>query len=42
MLNYGDCLAYGMAMASREPLLFKGDDFTKTDVTRAEYYLSPV
>jgi len=24
-------------MASREPLLFKGDDFSKTDVTRAEY-----
>jgi len=42
VLNYGDCLAYGMAMASREPLLFKGDDFTKTDVTRAEYYLAPV
>ncbi len=37
VLNYGDCLAYGMAMASREPLLFKGDDFSKTDVTRAEY-----
>ena len=37
VLNYGDCLAYGMAMASREPLLFKGDDFIKTDVTRANY-----
>ncbi len=37
VLNYGDCLAYGMAMASREPLLFKGDDFSETDVTPAEY-----
>ena|SRR5688572_3211552 len=31
-LNYGDCLAYGVAMAEREPLLFKGDDFGRTDV----------
>jgi len=37
VLNYGDCLAYGMAMASREPQLFKGDAFSKTDVIRAEY-----
>jgi ribonuclease VapC len=32
VLNFGDCLAYGVAMALREPLLFKGDDFPKTDV----------
>jgi len=37
VLNYGDCLAYGVAMASREPLLFKGDDFLETDVTAVEY-----
>jgi ribonuclease VapC len=32
VLNFGDCLAYGVAMAMREPLLFKGDDFPKSDV----------
>jgi len=32
VLNFGDCLAYGVAMAVREPLLFKGDDFRRTDV----------
>lgn len=31
-LNYGDCFGYALAKASGEPLLFKGDDFTKTDV----------
>lgn len=37
VLNYGDCLSYGVAMALREPLLFKGDDFARTDVTVADY-----
>ena len=37
VLSYGDCLAYGMAMAAREPLLFKGDDFGRTDVAVAAY-----
>ena len=37
VLNYGDCLAYGVAMTLREPLLFKGADFSKTDVVTAEY-----
>lgn len=37
VLNYGDCLSYGVAMAERAPLLFKGDDFARTDVTAAEY-----
>lgn len=37
VLNYGDCLAYGVAMAEREPLLFKGDDFTRTDVEVVAY-----
>ena len=32
-LNYGDCFSYALAAARGEPLLFKGDDFTKTDVT---------
>jgi ribonuclease VapC len=33
VLNYGDVLAYGVARAEDEPLLFKGEDFLKTDVT---------
>ncbi len=37
ILNYGDCLAYGVAMAAREPLLFKGGDFPQTDVSVAAY-----
>jgi ribonuclease VapC len=32
VLNYGDCISYGIAMAERQPLLFKGDDFPRTDV----------
>lgn len=31
-LNYGDCFAYALAKEAGEPLLFKGDDFSKTDV----------
>jgi ribonuclease VapC len=31
-LNFGDCLAYGFARVEGEPLLFKGDDFAKTDI----------
>lgn len=31
-LNYGDCFAYALARAEAAPLLFKGDDFTQTDV----------
>jgi ribonuclease VapC len=31
-LNYGDCFSYALAAARDEPLLFKGEDFTKTDV----------
>lgn len=31
-LNYGDCFSYALAMASGEPLLFKGNDFSQTDV----------
>jgi ribonuclease VapC len=37
VLNYGDCLSYGTAIAVGEPLLFKGDDFPRTDVAAAEY-----
>jgi ribonuclease VapC len=31
-LNIGDCCAYALAKYSGEPLLFKGDDFSQTDV----------
>jgi ribonuclease VapC len=31
-LNFGDCFSYAAAMALGEPLLCKGDDFTRTDV----------
>ena len=33
-LNFGDCFSYALAIASGEPLLFKGNDFSKTDVQR--------
>ena len=33
-LNFGDLFAYALARTSGEPLLFKGDDFAKTDVSR--------
>ncbi|MGI8522869.1 MAG: type II toxin-antitoxin system VapC family toxin [Nocardioides sp.] len=31
-LNFGDCFSYALAKTTGEPLLFKGDDFTHTDV----------
>jgi ribonuclease VapC len=31
-LNFGDCAVYALAMASGEPLLFKGSDFSRTDI----------
>lgn len=31
-LNYGDLFSYALARALREPLLFKGTDFAKTDI----------
>ncbi|MCK1627734.1 type II toxin-antitoxin system VapC family toxin [Bradyrhizobium sp. 147] len=34
-LNYGDCFSYALAVTRSEPLLFKGEDFAKTDVARA-------
>lgn len=34
-LNFGDCFAYALADVTREPLLFKGDDFARTDVRTA-------
>jgi ribonuclease VapC len=34
-LNFGDCFAYALAKITGEPLLFKGEDFKKTDVRSA-------
>ena len=34
-LNFGDCMAYALAKSQGIPLLFKGDDFTLTDIERA-------
>ena len=34
-LNYGDCFSYALALTRGEPLLFKGEDFAKTDVNRS-------
>jgi ribonuclease VapC len=34
-LNYGDCFAYALAQDKRMPLLFKGNDFSQTDVRSA-------
>jgi ribonuclease VapC len=31
-LNFGDCFAYALAKATGEPLLFKGNDFSRTDI----------
>ena len=33
-LNFGDCFAYALAKVTDESLLFKGNDFTHTDVKR--------
>ena len=34
-LNFGDCMSYALAKARGEPLLFKGDDFSQTDIEPA-------
>jgi len=34
-LNFGDCFSYALAKQRGEPLLYKGEDFSKTDVTSA-------
>jgi ribonuclease VapC len=34
-LNFGDCFSYALAQATNRPLLFKGHDFSRTDVTPA-------
>jgi ribonuclease VapC len=34
-LNFGDCMSYATAKLAEEPLLYVGDDFTKTDLELA-------
>jgi ribonuclease VapC len=34
-LNFGDCFAYALAKVTAEPLLFKGSDFSRTDLVSA-------
>ncbi len=34
-LNFGDCMSYATAMAANEALLFKGNDFSRTDIRAA-------
>jgi ribonuclease VapC len=31
-LNYGDCMSYAVASRASAPLLFKGEDFSHTDI----------
>ena len=34
-LNFRDCFSYALAKATGEQLLFKGDDFSRTDIKPA-------
>ncbi len=34
-LNFGDCFSYALAIVTNSPLLFKGNDFSQTDVLSA-------
>jgi ribonuclease VapC len=34
-LNFGDCLSYALALDTREPLLWKGNDFGHTGIPSA-------
>lgn len=34
-LNFGDCFPYALAKSRNLPLLFKGDDFARTDIVPA-------
>lgn len=36
-LNFGDCVAYALAKETGEELLFKGTDFSQTDIAVAAY-----
>lgn len=34
-LNFGDCLTYAVARLASQPLLYVGEDFSRTDLSRA-------
>lgn len=34
-LNFGDCMSYAIASVAEQPLLFVGEDFSKTDIQSA-------
>ena len=34
-LNFGDCMAYAIARVAQCPLLYKGEDFARTDIRSA-------
>ena len=36
-LNIGDCCSYALAKCAGEPLLFKGNDFSRTDITMVHW-----
>ena len=36
-LNFGDCFSYALAKVTGEALLFKGEDFTKTDIAAVAF-----
>lgn len=36
-LNFGDCFSYALARVLGEPLLFKGEDFARTDLTPLDF-----
>ncbi|CAN5844502.1 type II toxin-antitoxin system VapC family toxin [soil metagenome] len=36
-LNFGDCFSYALSAVATEPLLFVGDDFSRTDVDRVNW-----
>jgi len=40
-LNFGDCFSYALARVFGEPLLFKGGDFSQTDLVKTPYGGSP-
>jgi len=41
-LNFGDCFSYALAKFTDEPLLFKGNDFSQTDLKLVEHIVSPL
>jgi len=40
-LNFGDCISYALARVCDEELLFKGEDFSQTDIKAANVPMSP-